>query len=279
MIDLQKANAMRLTRDNYFSLEAEQAYMSCSQYLDFVGTGNIPGCEARALAKIRGEWAPEQSKALLVGTYVHTWNEGPEARREFIANNSDMFLKSGGLKAEYKQADLMIETLEKDEYCMYMLQGEKEVIVTADMFGVPWKVRFDNYLPEKMRSSDLKTTKSIHDYEWCDRKRFKVSFVEMYDYLLRAAVYCEVERIAAGREEGSWINFYLVAVSKEDPPDKAVISLKDPQRYYEELAAIQNTMSRIKLLKMGIARPIRCEQCEYCRSTKTIESVIHYSEL
>lgn len=271
---------MELTRENYFSLEAEQEYISCSQYLDFVGGGLLQGCEAKAMAKIRGEWITGQSTALLVGTYVHAWNEGPDAKKEFIANTPEMFTKNG-LRAEFKVADRMIETLENDEMCMYMLQGEKEVIMTAEMFGLKWKVRFDNYISIKRRSSDLKTTKSIHDKEWIvkDGINQKVSFLEAYNYPLRAAVYSEVERLAHGCDEMDWPDFYIVAVSKEDPPDKAVINLKDPNRYLEELEGIESSLMRIKLLKQGILQPIRCEKCDYCRSTKVVEKVIHYTDL
>jgi hypothetical protein len=270
-----------LTKDNYFSLQAEQEYMSCSQYIGFTGMAGQPGCEAKAMAKIRGDWIEEQSKALLVGSYVHSWNEGPQAKREFIANHPEMFKKDGGLLKDYVEADNMIATLEKDEMCMYMLQGEKEVIFTAEMFGLPWKVRFDNYLPEKRRTSDLKTTKSISEHDWMvvDGKNVKASFVEIYNYPMRAAVYSEVERIVSGREEMDWFDFYIVAVSKEDPPDKAVISLKDPARYLEELARIEGSLTRIKLLKQGILQPIRCECCDYCRSTKVVEKVIYYKDL
>lgn len=271
---------MTLTRENYFSLEAEREYLSCSQYLSFSGMGGNPGCEAKTMAKISGNWIEEKSKALLVGSYIHSWNEGSQAKKEFIANTPEMFTKAG-LKAEFKQADEMIACLEKDEFCIYMLEGEKEVIFTAEMFGIPWKIRFDNYLPEKHRTSDLKTTKSIREHEWMimEGKNVKASFVEVYSYPLRAAVYCEIERLASGREEMDWLDFYIVAVSKEDPPDKAVISLKGPTRYLEELERIKGSLMRIKLLKQGIGRPIRCERCDYCRSTHVVESVIHYRDL
>ncbi|MCX7771632.1 MAG: PD-(D/E)XK nuclease-like domain-containing protein [Clostridia bacterium] len=270
-----------LTRDNYFSPCAEKDYVSCSQFLDFFGGGLLKGCEARAMAKIRGEWIEEQSTALLVGSYVHSWNEGPQERSRFIAEHPEMFTKQGGLKCEYKQADEMIAALENDEMCMFMLNGQKEIIFTAELFGLKWKVRFDNYLPEKKRSSDLKTTRSISDKDWiCEGGiNKKVSFVEAYCYPLRAAVYCEVERLAMGRPEGDWIDFYLVAVSKEDPPDKAVISLKDPERYIKELSVIEECTPRLKLLKEGRLEPIRCEQCAYCRSTKQVSKVIHYSDI
>jgi len=262
---------MQLTKDNYFSLEAEREYISCSQYQNFLS------CEAKAMAKINGLWIDEPSKELLVGSYVHSWNEG--TRKEFIAEHPEMFTKQGTLRAEYQQADTMIAALENDEFCMATLEGEKEVTVAVEMFGIPWKVRFDVYNPGKHRAVDLKTTKSIHEKNWSDKIGAKVSFVETYDYLMRAAVYCEVERLANGRPEGDWLDFYIVAVSKEDPPDKAIIKLTDPKRYQIELENIRQSLTRIKLVKSGILEPIRCEHCNYCRATKKVDRVIHYSDL
>jgi hypothetical protein len=270
-----------LDKYNYFSQQAEQQFMSCSQYLSFIGMGGNPGCEAKTMAKIRGEWIEESSTALQVGSYLHSHFEGPQAKKEFIANCPEMFLKGGGLKSEYRQADQMIATLESDEFCMYMLQGESEVIMTAELFGMWWKVRFDKYLPEKRRGADIKTTKSVTEHDWIirDAKNVKASFVECYEYPLRAAIYSEVERIVTGHEEGDWSDFYIVAVSKEDPPDKAVINMTDPYRYAQELEKVRGSLTRIKLLKQGVLQPIRCERCDYCRSTKKLERVIHYSDL
>ena len=64
---------MLLTRDNYYTPEADQEYFSCSQYQSFCE------CEAKAMAKIEGRWQDEPTEALLVGNYFHTYFEGPEA--------------------------------------------------------------------------------------------------------------------------------------------------------------------------------------------------------
>lgn len=46
---------MILTPENYYSPEANFEYMSVSQFKDFSGTYGQVGCEARAMAKLRGE--------------------------------------------------------------------------------------------------------------------------------------------------------------------------------------------------------------------------------
>lgn len=43
---------MLLTSENYYSREANEEYLSVSQYKDFMGTYGKPGCEEYALAKL-----------------------------------------------------------------------------------------------------------------------------------------------------------------------------------------------------------------------------------
>lgn len=262
---------MLLNKSNYHSRDANLHYMSRSQYQGFLT------CEAEAMAKLRGEWVDEPSTALLVGQYVHSWSEG--ARRDFIANNPSMFKKDGSLKAEYALADKIIATLEADELAMYMLEGQKEVIFTAEFAGAQWRVMADVYNLERRRMVDLKTTRSITETHWSEEHRRRVSFVEQYNYILQSALYCEIERIASGRPEGDWLEFYAVAVSKEAVPDKEVIDMRDPVRYSEELAKVAMYMPRINMVKAGEVEPVRCGRCNYCKSTKKLTGAIHYTEL
>ena len=86
---------MILTAENYYSQEANQAYMSVSQYKEFCGSmGKIP-CEAQALAKLRGEWEMEKTVALMVGSYVDAHFEG--TLNLFKAQNPEIFTKQGVL--------------------------------------------------------------------------------------------------------------------------------------------------------------------------------------
>jgi len=245
--------------------------MSRSQYLGFIK------CEAQQMAKLAGEWRQETSDAFLVGSYVHAWNEG--SRREFIAEHPEMFTKAGDLKANFKTADLMIATLEADPLAMYMLQGEKERIFTAEFTGVLWKVMTDVHNKERRRMAELKTTKSIIETTWSQEHGGRVSFVEQYNYLLQAALYTEIERRANGRQEGDWLEYYMVAVSKDNVPDKEVIDLRDPDRYLVELAQVEENMPRILQVKSGLVEPVRCGRCDYCRSTKILTGAIHYLAL
>ena len=261
--------ALNLQTD-YYSPEANLRYMSNSQYKDFLT------CEAMAVAKMVGEWNPPPTIEMLVGSYVHAWNEGTEALNQFKASTPEMFNKNGSMKAQFLFADQMINTLRNDEFCMAYLKGQKEVIMTAEMFGTEWKIKIDNYLPDGI-IVDLKTTKSIWDMMWNPFYNCKVSFIENYAYFTQFAIYLEIERIASGHDY--WLTPYIVAVSKETPPDKAVISLYDEERIASELLRIEGNMPHILAVKNGDVKPVRCGKCAYCRATSRVDRVISYREL
>lgn len=261
---------MQLTYENYHSLEANLKYLSTSQFKAFLS------CEAAVIADLAGEWAEEKPVHFLIGSYLHAWCQG--ILKEWTAAHPECFKKDGGLKAEFKQAELMIQTLQSDPFAMHTLSGEKEVILTGELFGVPWKAMLDVYVPGK-RIVDLKTTKSIRDLHWSDEHRGKVTFIEQYNYFQQVAVYSELERVNAGRPEEDWLDFYMVAISKEAVPDKEVISLVDPERIGVELAKIGVHMPRIIAVKEGRVEPFRCGVCDYCRSTKVLSKAVYYTEL
>lgn len=262
---------MELNKETYYSQEANQEYLSASQYSDFME------CEHMALAKIRGEYNPPPDAALLAGSLLHSWNDG--TMEQFKKEHPEMFSSKGPtkgeLKSEYQIINRLVETLEDDPFCMLALEGDKEVIMTAEMFGAPWKIRMDVYNTEYRRITDLKSTRSINELVWSNERWAKVSFIDAYNYVRNMAIYCEVERINAGLAE--WCEPYIVAVSKEDPPDKAVISLQDDYRFKRELAEIEANVPRILKLKAGLIVPRKCGKCAWCRQTKKITQVTHYT--
>lgn len=261
---------LELTHANYHSKEENLEYMSRSQYMGFVYE-----CEAKEIAKLSGEWVDLQTTAQEVGQYVHSWNAGTQD--EFRANHPSMFTKANSLRSEYLVAHSMIDCLQKDPFVMSYLDGEKEKIMTAEMFGAPWKIMMNVYSVDSRRIVDLMTTRSIIEKVWDEAARKYVTFVELYKAPLKAAIYAEVERLAMGRAAEDWSKFMLVAVSKEKYPDKAVLNMTNPARIATELAAVETNMPRIISLKAGLAKPARCEMCNYCRSTKVLSKVIQYS--
>jgi hypothetical protein len=260
---------MKLNKDNYYSLEADRHYMSVSQYKNFLK------CESSAMARLNGYREPK-SDALLFGSYVHSWLDG--SIEEFKGENPDLFSSKGAskgqLKSQYKLADEMIEVLKADPFVMMALDGEKEVIMTGELFGAPWKIRMDVYNPTFGRFADLKTVKGIREKYWVPGVGY-CSFVESYGYITQMAVYSEIE---SQNRNGEWLESFIVAVSKETPPDKAVITI-DYESLVEELNQVEANMERIIAVKSGEEPPKRCETCEHCRRTKKLSHVVHYLEL
>ena len=276
---------MTLTRDNYYTPEANREYMSCSQYQDFLT------CEAKALAKIEGRWAEKPSEAFLVGNYFHSYFESPEAHQEFCDQNFDKVFKSKvdrktgeviatGKYAPYIKADEMIHVMESDPAMKYYidLPGENEAILAGKLFGeIPWRIRLDKYFPEKSLIIDYKTCANIQELKYNTERRERETFVEAYGYMMRAAVYCEIERQTSGRDKDA--TFMLLSLSKQDYPDKEMIVLNHRQRYDYELDQIKKRIFHIRDIKEHRAKPKRCGYCDYCRATKRINRAIPYFQL
>nr|WP_052737899.1 PD-(D/E)XK nuclease-like domain-containing protein [Bacillus sp. SA1-12] len=99
----------------------------------------------------------------------------------------------------------------------------------------------DNINHQNKFFSDLKTTQDLHKRFWSEKYDGWVSFVEA--------------------------TTYIVAVTKESTPNKAVLHF-DESRFDFEYEFLEMKMKRILKVKSGEFEPIRCEKCDYCRSTK-----------
>lgn len=280
---------MNLTRENYYAPEADRAYMSCSQYQGFLE------CEAKQMAKLEGRWSDKSSDAFLVGNYFHTYFEGPEAHKEFCEANFNDIYKSktatdkktglsvttitGKYKA-FETADAMIEVAESDPLISSLVDmgGEAEKIMTGVLLGVPWRIRIDKYVAGDDRMViDWKTTASIWDTKYNPIRGERETFVDTYGYMLRAAVYSEIEKQFTGRDTDP--HFIIVAISKQEYPDKEVLRLNHRQRYDYELEQVKNNLGRIMAVKNGGWKPMRCGTCDYCRATKQLFSIRPYYKL
>ena len=244
---------MILTNENYYTPEANQEYMSVSQYKDF------RKCEAMALASLRGEWVRPQTTALLVGSYIDSWFEG--TLEEFKAAHPEIYKKTKGslvLKADFIQAEELIAFVQKDPMFMRYMSGRKQVIKTAELFGAKWKIKMDSYHNDKI--VDLKVMRSME-------RIMGKSFVEHWGYDLQMAIYAAVE----GRD----IATYLAVVTKQEPPDKEIISVPRWRRL-ELLEDAKKDMPRILAIKSGKMAPQRCGVCEYCRATKMLTEPVDF---
>ena len=279
---------MELTRENYYTPDVDWEYMSCSQYQAW------NECEARELAILQGRWRPEEKEAFLVGNYFHTHFESPEAHEQFCQEHFDKIYKTKTVKgkggepdtvvvtgkyAPYVQADKMIETAEGDELIKSLLDlpGENEMIMHGKLFGVPWRIRLDKYVPDGRMIIDYKTVANIGDLKWSEELREKVTFIDAYGYMMRAAVYSEIEKQNAQSDKDP--NFIIIAISKQDYPDKEVLMLNHRQRYDYELGKIGERLPMIQAIKEGHVKPKRCGYCDYCRATKKLYAIKPYYSL
>ena len=241
---------MILTNENYYSDIANREYISVSQYKQFMK------CEAAAMAQIKGEWEQPKTTALLVGSYVDAWFEG--TLDEFKWATPEIFTKSGRLKAEFVQAEEIIDFLQKDPLFMEYMGGKKQMIRTGELFGAKWKIKIDSLLPDKI--VDLKVMRSME-------RIMGKSFVEHWGYDLQMAIYAAIE--------GHDLETYLAVATKQSPPDKEIIEIPKWRRE-ELLGEVQKRVPRILELKTGAAEPVRCGVCDYCRATKKLKEPIDF---
>lgn len=250
---------MTLTETNYYSPEANQAYMSVSQFKDF------EKCEAMAMAKVRGDWIQQPTTALLVGSYVDSYFEG--TLPVFLGQHPELIKRDGTLKADYIQANDIIRRIEADDYFMSFLAGKKQVIMTAEFFGTQWKIKIDAYHPERI--VDLKIMRSL------ERVMGK-SFIEHWGYDIQMSVYAYTEKLKLNRK--NTLETFLAVATKEDFTDLAVIRI--PEWHRDKcLSWVAGRMPRILAVKSGNIQPERCEVCDYCKSTKKLTGFIEFEDV
>lgn len=268
-----------LTQGNYYE---DKDYMSVSRFKQYLE------CEAKALALDTGKWVDDRDqKPLLFGNYVHSYFESTEAHQKFLEEHkSDLFSsrKPYGLLADYKQADKVIATLETDELFNNLYHGrkddrvEKEMIVTGTIAGVPFKGKIDSINHTRGYMVDLKTMKTIYGEEWCQELKRKVpgaiANIINYHYHVQAAVYQELLKQMTGRSYRPLI----VAVSKENEPDKEIFSL-DEEMLSEGLEFVSERVSHVWDVVIGKVGPTKCGKCDYCRSRKKLNRIVPISEL
>lgn len=260
---------MQLNNQNYHSNEANKIYMSVSQFKSMVE------CEAKAVAELKGEFTRPHSTALSVGSYFHAALESDEAFATYLEeHHSAIFKARGGKYSDYETADNMIEAVKNDAFCMFALEGEKEVIYTGSIGGVEWKIKVDSINHQRGTFTDLKSTQELYKRYWSEKYDGWVSFVQAYDYILQMYVYREI----IAQNTGRYYDPYIVAVTKQSPPDKAVLHF-DKERYGFEEDYVLELLPLVLEAKRGERAPKRCEKCIYCRSTKRLKGTIEIGVL
>jgi hypothetical protein len=248
-----------LNNKNYYE---NTSYMSASQFKGF------QNCEAQELAKFKGEYKTETTSAMLIGSYVDAWFEG--TLEGFTSSHPEIFTQKGSLRAEFVQAQELINRVKSDEKFMAYMGGEKQKIFTGTIADVPFKGKLDSYIEGKC-IVDLKTCK---DFEPVWKNHRKMSFVEAYGYDIQLAIYQELVR----QNTGEQLPVYICAVTKEKVPNLEIMQI-DQARLDECLELVKANAPRYQDIKLGKVEPSRCCKCDYCKATKKLTSPIHYLDL
>lgn len=251
----------KLTKNNYYSDEANKRYMSAS----FVKS--MLRCEAATMAELTGEWKPPPSTALLVGSYVDSYFEGPKSFEAFVESHPEILKRDGTLKSEYVRANQMIERAYSDPVFMQYMKGQKQKIVTGEIMGIPFKAKFDVYRKGE-RIVDLKTTQNMESkYRTGEGKMNPILF---WGWDIQMAIYAELE--------GHDLPTYLAIITKEDPPALYLVEITKAERE-ACMEYLYQKLPRFDAIKRGLIEPERCEKCAYCRATKRLTKPITIEEL
>ena len=248
---------MELNEKNYYQ---QSQYMSASQFKSFLN------CEAAALAEAEGEYRREPSSALIQGQYVDAYFTGNV--EEFRGSHPELFKKDGELKATYSVCEDAIRRLESDETAMEYLQGEKQVIVTGEIEGVPCKGKLDVLGPNRI--VDLKC---MRDFEPRYKDGEKLDFIRYWGYDIQAYFYTELVR----QQYKVNLPFYILAVTKEASPDLMLVEIPD-WLINSAGEVVRHYINRFDAIKKHEIQPKRCGRCAYCKETKTLNGPMPYEK-
>ena len=244
---------MELNEMNYFSHEADMAYFSASQIKSF------KKCEAKTMAQLNGLYLRDMSTALMVGQYVDAALTGD--LDEWCGCHPEIKKRDGTLKAEFMQASEMVGRANRDDLFMEFMEGEHQAILTADLFGVPFKAKFDVLGPDKI--VDLKTVKDLKSQYLPGQGR--VDFATAWDWPLQMAIYQKIYE----EVEGVRLPCYLAVITKETPADIRIVQIEQ-ERMDAEIAWLEQVLPRYEAVKSGAIDPERCEACEWCRESRVL---------
>lgn len=261
----------KITQENYYDARSAINYMGYTQFKSFCGAGGMRGCEAKAMAMLAGKWSVEPSTDMLVGSYVDAWFEGKILEFE-EKHHDEIFNSRGAYYAPFIKAQECIERAKRDSLFMNFMGGEHQTIMTANFFGMDWKIRMDSYHPD-MCIVDLKVVKDINETTWV-RDMGRLNFIDYWGYDMQGAIYQKVVEINTGKK----LPFFICAIDKGKYPDIEIIQIPN-SRLSDTLSVIEYEAKRVKAVKAGEIEPLRCETCDYCRATKVLTKPILVSDL
>ena len=291
---------MILTDKNYFSLDADREYMSTSQF------GAWMKCAAAEYDRQNGGHEDEDQAWGIGGNYCHTARLQPELLDQYkhdhrhelltlkypthselkaLAEQHNVDLK-GALSVKAKTEQRLIErgvtipaptesfkhdyqwiprTLaafdRQKVFTDALSYGLKERIITFELGGVQWKARIDNDRGLD-GFDDLKFMRDFND-GWSTDYNARVPWYSVYRYERQMAIY--------QHGLGTTGTPNIFAASKQSVPDVAWVRFDDQRMLDQQLNEVERAIPLVMMWKNGTVPAERCEDCDYCRSTKIIE--------
>ena len=286
---MSKKSEFELNEQTYHTPEANLKWLDCSTYKNLVGTTGRKGCECRAVAIAKGEYKETKTEPLLVGGYIDAYFD--KSLSQYCLDNMDSiytkasikkFEKSGNaddlerLKA-FEQADVMIKRAIREPLFMQYVEGETQKILTADIEGVPIRVKLDSY--DGKRITDIKTAASITETYYAKDLEQRLNFAEYFGYIEQAYFY----QTAVEQYFGKHLPFYLAVITKEkhnNEPHPRVAVIQIPDKLIEDKGKeIRTKIHNAWSVLQGEYEPIPCGSCEWCADNLPLEEVISLDEI
>ncbi len=252
---------MELSKDNYFSQEANATFMSQSQFKLF------EDCEAAAKAELDGEYS-SFIDAFLEGNYFEAIVCGQRA--QFEANHAEEIISSRGEtkgqpKANYKSVISASEAfLRQPAFQSIIARCEQQLILTGEIAGFPFKCMIDFFDHATNSEWDLKCMRDFKNI-FNERERHYEAWYYGRGYHYQAAITRELIR----QNFGSVGDCGIVAATKEPNPDVAWIVF-DNERLDLALDIVKEFTPRYARIKRGQVVPDMCGICPYCREHKIL---------
>ena len=252
---------MKLNENSYFSKEANQEYMSVSQFKAFVQ------CEAQALHNI--EFSGEnESSAFLEGKLFEAWVSGD--KNLFVTQHPELISSRGAtagkIKVEFNKIINSAERfLQQTLFKNIIDKCEKQIILTGEIEGVKVKCALDLFDRKTNSIYDIKCMKDFKE-QWNKKEKAYVPWYYIYGYVLQLAVYREIVRQNFGEPK----EIGLIAATKEEEPDLQAISFSK-ELLDIELEYFKHNIKRFNDIKLGKIKAIPCGECSYCKSIKNIK--------
>jgi len=209
----------------------------------------------------------------------------------------------GQLKADYRKINDTIEFIKKDPLLMEVFIWRKNnaslLVKCLVQNGRLLLIAITKRDTKQGRVVDLKYLAKLFGREWQEDQDGIGAYVGIFQYWGywdQIAMYTAVEQLQErpgatvmvdvdGQEQSfpDWYEPFIAPITKQDPPDKDIISFNTPgYSYYQwmeqKLSVIEAYMPRILAVKSGEVEPIRCETCDHCRATKMLTGTSHYSK-